>query len=252
MASTRKPLRNGGSAVRSPICRPARNSPARRCCRSRRMGDPKRGASHGRSDRIHNPLGSPRLGTKRLYLRRLRLDSGGYDEGDAYWGHGDPLYWATHGEVCMYSGAFLIGTRLRPCTHKRPLSRPKRPSASTARISHHAPFQTFVDAPSEDSAHQRPGPEDRGVSLNDLVGALQERLRHREAQRLREARVGRPTAERSDHRHRLLLRARHQRPCDRRTGDNGKGLASSHAGHPKGQSLRAAPPATGRRGGGPD
>jgi hypothetical protein len=58
------------------------------------MGDPKRGASHGRSDRVHNPLGH---GTTRLYLCRLRLDSGGYDEGGAYWGDGEPLYWATDG-----------------------------------------------------------------------------------------------------------------------------------------------------------
>ena len=61
------------------------------------MGDPKRGASHGRPDRAHNQLGHPWLGTNRLYLRRLHLDSGGYDEGGAYWGHGQPLYWATDG-----------------------------------------------------------------------------------------------------------------------------------------------------------
>src|SRR5436190_18893849 len=61
------------------------------------MGDRKRGASHGRPDRVHNPLGQPWLGTERLYLRRLRLDSGGYDEGGAYWGLGEPLYWATDG-----------------------------------------------------------------------------------------------------------------------------------------------------------
>jgi len=61
------------------------------------MGDPTRGASHGRPDCVHNPLVRPWLGTERLYLRRLRLDSGGYDEGGAYWGHGEPLYWATHG-----------------------------------------------------------------------------------------------------------------------------------------------------------
>jgi hypothetical protein len=61
------------------------------------MGDPNRGASHGRPDRVHTPLGQPWLGTKRLYLRRLRLDSGGYDEGGAYWGRGEPLYWATDG-----------------------------------------------------------------------------------------------------------------------------------------------------------
>jgi hypothetical protein len=56
------------------------------------MGDPKRGASHGRAERARNPLRDPWLDTKRLYLRRLHLDSGGYDEGGAYWGHGEPLY----------------------------------------------------------------------------------------------------------------------------------------------------------------
>jgi hypothetical protein len=61
------------------------------------MGDPKRGGSHGRPDRAHNQLGHPWLGTSRLYLRRLHLDNGGYDEGGTYWGHGEPLYWATDG-----------------------------------------------------------------------------------------------------------------------------------------------------------
>lgn len=28
----------------------------------------------------------------RIHLRRARLDSGGYDAGGAYWGHGQPLY----------------------------------------------------------------------------------------------------------------------------------------------------------------
>ena len=27
-----------------------------------------------------------------LYLRRVRLDAGGYDPGGAYWGHGAPLF----------------------------------------------------------------------------------------------------------------------------------------------------------------
>lgn len=30
----------------------------------------------------------------RFYLRRVRLDSGGYDSGGAYWGHGAPLWHA--------------------------------------------------------------------------------------------------------------------------------------------------------------
>jgi hypothetical protein len=28
----------------------------------------------------------------RMYLRRVRIDSGGYDQGGAYWGLGAPLY----------------------------------------------------------------------------------------------------------------------------------------------------------------
>jgi len=30
----------------------------------------------------------------KIYLRRIRLDSGGYDPGGAYWGIGQPLYYA--------------------------------------------------------------------------------------------------------------------------------------------------------------
>lgn len=37
------------------------------------------------------PLGLP----NKLRLERVRLDSGGYDNGGAYWGHGDPLYMAS-------------------------------------------------------------------------------------------------------------------------------------------------------------
>lgn len=34
----------------------------------------------------------------KLYLQRVRLDSGGYDSGGAYWGTGEPLYVATDHE----------------------------------------------------------------------------------------------------------------------------------------------------------
>ena len=30
----------------------------------------------------------------KFYLRRVPLNSGGYDSGGAYWGHGSPLYYA--------------------------------------------------------------------------------------------------------------------------------------------------------------
>lgn len=31
----------------------------------------------------------------KLYVSRIRLDSGGYDSGGAYWGHGAPIYAAS-------------------------------------------------------------------------------------------------------------------------------------------------------------
>lgn len=37
----------------------------------------------------------PRDTTGKLRLRRVRLDSGGYDPGGAYWGTGTPLYCVT-------------------------------------------------------------------------------------------------------------------------------------------------------------
>lgn len=50
----------------------------------------KYGAPMGRS-------GSP-LGHTRVRLFRVNLDSGGYDDGGAYWGHGKPIYCAQCGE----------------------------------------------------------------------------------------------------------------------------------------------------------
>lgn len=52
----------------------------------------KYGAPMGRSGSwIYEP-GAP------IVLQRVELDSGGYDEGGAYWGFGDPLWWA-HSET---------------------------------------------------------------------------------------------------------------------------------------------------------
>lgn len=47
--------------------------------------------------------GEPTEGT-RFYLRRIRLDNGGYDSGGAYWGVGAPLYGyeSQDGEVYGY------------------------------------------------------------------------------------------------------------------------------------------------------
>lgn len=46
----------------------------------------KYGAPMGRG---HSPLGSGKV-----HLARVRLDSGGYDKGGAYWGTGEPLWCA--------------------------------------------------------------------------------------------------------------------------------------------------------------
>lgn len=47
------------------------------------------GASMGRRDNI-----TETAFPVKFHLRRVRLDSGGYDNGGAYWGHGAPLYYA--------------------------------------------------------------------------------------------------------------------------------------------------------------
>lgn len=51
-------------------------------------GDVRRGASLGRVD-TGGTAEAPRF-----YLRRIPINSGGYDSGGAYWGHGPRLYWA--------------------------------------------------------------------------------------------------------------------------------------------------------------
>lgn len=38
---------------------------------------------------------------QRFYLERLPLDSGGYDRGGAYWGHGEPLYRFESADGCL-------------------------------------------------------------------------------------------------------------------------------------------------------
>lgn len=60
--------------------------------------DPARGAALGRSN-----YGKP---DGKVYLRKVRLDSGGYDEGGAYWGIGTPLFRAySDGEFEEYTRA---------------------------------------------------------------------------------------------------------------------------------------------------
>lgn len=52
-------------------------------------GDPSRGAAMGRTS-YHT---DSQTFTGRLYLRRVRLDSGGYDPNGTYFGTGAPLFW---------------------------------------------------------------------------------------------------------------------------------------------------------------
>lgn len=53
-------------------------------------GDPRRGAALGRPTvRDHDSDFADRI-----YLRRIRIDSGGYDPNGTYYGIGEPLYWA--------------------------------------------------------------------------------------------------------------------------------------------------------------
>ena len=61
-------------------------------------GDRSRGASMGRSNR----QGEADI-AERFHLRRVRLNSGGYDSGGAYWGHGGEMY-----EAFSPSGAFMV------------------------------------------------------------------------------------------------------------------------------------------------
>lgn len=51
-------------------------------------GNPARGAALGRPTIVGDPDFSGRI-----YVRQVRLDSGGYDCNGTYFGHGSPLYW---------------------------------------------------------------------------------------------------------------------------------------------------------------
>lgn len=57
-------------------------------------GDPRRGAAMGRRD-IHNEATE---WEGKVYLRRVPLDSGGYDQNGTYFGSGMPLWWYSNSE----------------------------------------------------------------------------------------------------------------------------------------------------------
>jgi len=84
------------------------------------------GASMGRDSTSERDLRVIAGEPVKLQLRRVRLDSGGYDSGGAYWGHGEPLYRADDeaglGEVTLYF-------RARDREHAKALVRVKLPNA---------------------------------------------------------------------------------------------------------------------------
>ena len=62
-------------------------------------GDPSRGAAIGRHS-LHTDSGSRSKYAGRIYLKRVRLDNGGYDENGTYYGisRGEELWWYSDGD----------------------------------------------------------------------------------------------------------------------------------------------------------
>lgn len=59
-------------------------------------GDPQRGAALGRPTYVGD-----RNYSGRLYLRRVRLNQGGYDRNGTYFGTGEPLYWCANDDLSI-------------------------------------------------------------------------------------------------------------------------------------------------------
>ena len=55
----------------------------------------KYGAPMGRHERASDP------GDEKVYVRHVPLNSGGYDRGGAYWGHGQRLFHVTTAKGCF-------------------------------------------------------------------------------------------------------------------------------------------------------
>jgi len=55
-------------------------------------GDPRRGAAMGRA----SVTDAPKDYDGKIGLRRVYLNTGGYDSNGTYFGHGDPLFWAAN------------------------------------------------------------------------------------------------------------------------------------------------------------
>jgi hypothetical protein len=72
-------------------------------------GDPKRGAAFGRHS-YHLPVNDTVYFTGKVHLRRVNLDSGGYDPNGTYFGIGEPLYWCAN-EDCTVDFVLRASTR---------------------------------------------------------------------------------------------------------------------------------------------
>jgi hypothetical protein len=70
------------------------------------------GASMGRPSTSDRELSHIDGIDVKLKLQRVPLDSGGYDPGGAYWGHGSPL-WRSEGSVELATGSHDITLYLR-------------------------------------------------------------------------------------------------------------------------------------------
>ena len=73
-------------------------------------GDPKRGAAMGRHS-YHPEYEFPNLVSVKLTLRKISIDSGGYDPNGTYFGTGfDPIYWYAN-EECTIDDVLRAPTR---------------------------------------------------------------------------------------------------------------------------------------------
>src|SRR5437016_1860931 len=75
----------------------------------------------------------------------------------------------------------------------------------------------------------RPAVFDRQILSLDVAGFAQSLAERGHKRCRRRRRAGRPGVEDADHRHRLLLRARSERPCRHRAGEKNYEIASPHA-----------------------
>lgn len=84
------------------------------------------GASMGRASTSERDLRQLAPEPVKLNLQRVRLDSGGYDSGGAYWGAGEPLYRAADDNGLREVELFF---RARDREHAKELVRAKLPNA---------------------------------------------------------------------------------------------------------------------------